>query len=189
MLGTFREDSTCGCPDAGAAIGFDLLARNSGAWGHEPACPRRSVASMRSMRWPQGHGPRVARRMLPWLRIAVPGPTAGEKPTGARQRRPGSDCRQLLPRGPRHPARSSSTRTRRPRARLPPQDAGRRRACCALGRAGTQTSWGRCGAERAQGPSCATRSRSWWRRRRSRASAAHPGCACSPTSGSPAPAA
>ena len=27
MLGTFREDSTCGCPDAGAAIGFDLLAR------------------------------------------------------------------------------------------------------------------------------------------------------------------
>jgi len=116
--------------------------------------------------------------------------TLDEKLNVARRHPPGRSGHQLPPGGPAQPGAIRSGRTHRPRGRpLPPRSSDRRRAGCAPGRAGTPTSWGRSGAAPGRGPSCATRSRSWWPRRRSRVSAAHPGSARSPSEGSPAPAA
>ncbi len=101
---------------------------------------------------------------LPRQRLAARQLAAGEKPTEARSQQPARGGRQLPPgKRPPHAVPPRSARTRRAQGRLPPHDAGRRRAFRTPGRVGTQTRWGRCAAAPAPGPSCATRSRSWWR--------------------------
>jgi hypothetical protein len=58
-----------------------------------------------------------------------------------------------------------SARTRCPRVRQRARREDRRRACSALGRAGTRPSWGRSGAAPGRAPRRATGSRPWWPRR------------------------
>jgi hypothetical protein len=113
---------------------------------------------------------------------------AGEKAAAAGQQRPKNSCRRLPPARSAERGPVGSARQRCRQERLPAPSADRRRPGCAPGRAGTQTSWGRSAAAPARGPRYATRSRSSSPRRRSPALSAHPGCACSPTRGSPAPA-
>jgi hypothetical protein len=121
-------------------------------------------------------------RPAPAVRTTAPQHSRWRAPQRSRWRAP-----RLPRRRQPHPARERSSRTRCCRVRQRAQREDRRRACSALGRAGTRTSSGRSGAAPARGPRRARRSRRWWRRRSFRASAARPGCAYSPSEGSPVP--
>jgi len=94
---------------------------------------------------------------------AAPDAAAGAKPAGVCHQRGGEVVVNLAAGRRPVPERASCARTRRPRGhRLLARSAERRRACCALGRAGTQTSWGRSAGAPGPGPTRATRSRSLW---------------------------
>jgi len=73
---------------------------------------------------------------------APKGSTLDEKLNVARRHPPARSGRQLPPGGPAQPGAIRSARMHRPRGRrLLSPSSDRCRACCALGRAGTPTSW------------------------------------------------
>jgi hypothetical protein len=139
--------------------GFDRR-REDRAVGRAAACSSGSVASVRSVRWLQAAALACGERTAAPSRAA---PAGDENPSEAR--RGGGDRHRLSPGRLADPRPTGSARRDHDRQRrLACHRLHRRRAGCALGRAGTETSWGRSAAAPARAPICATRSRSWWPR-------------------------
>jgi hypothetical protein len=163
--GADREEAELVRPD-GRATRRRLRGCQNGWLRSSAGRPWASVAGVRSMRSPPALGPPIVER--------TQRRGGAERPRTCQRAR--NQARLIsIDRGecvvgfhgggPPHRVPAPFARTRRPPDLLRPKIAARCRAGRTPGRAGTQTSWGRGAAAPAPAPTCATRSRSWSRRR------------------------